>query len=355
MKKKKAIISKFNYQVPTQYKKKAVYLFFAMSNQTLTTAAATPDQVDDDDSTVLSDELASIQLQGDAIKQKAWVHDDIKIRTSVERGTNISTTGGFVWEAARTLLRFLECECASIGLDQTNATILELGAGTGFLGMSVAKNLPSCAVVMITEMEQGGALEHLEFNVSLNPTIPRVATAPLDWSIYGQQTTITNEQRTPDRESTSTTGVVADENSDAIVADVDASVADENTDVSVAALYTQNKVQAATLVPNPIDAKKWDFIIGSDLVYNEDGVDMLPRVFDHLLTDDNVAYYCHTKHRYDDMDFDFLNTLKARGLVVEEVRCKGDRTPSPSPILFEFLFNEHRIVVYKITREQQSQ
>jgi methylase of polypeptide subunit release factors len=44
---------------------------------------------------------------------------------------------------------------------------MELGAGTGFLSMTLARNLPN-AVVCATEMEYGGALEHLRFNVDEN-------------------------------------------------------------------------------------------------------------------------------------------------------------------------------------------
>ncbi len=45
--------------------------------------------------------------------------------------------------------------------------ILELGAGCGYLGMTIARNLPT-AHVCVTEMEYGGALEHLQHNVNIN-------------------------------------------------------------------------------------------------------------------------------------------------------------------------------------------
>ena len=44
--------------------------------------------------------------------------------------------------------------------------------------------------------------------------------------------------------------------------------------------------------------EEWDLIIGSDLIYNEAGVHMLPQVFKGLLSSGRAtAYYCHTKHR----------------------------------------------------------
>ena len=59
---------------------------------------------------------------------------------------------------------------------------------------------------------------------------------------------------------------------------------------------------------------------------------------------------CHTKHRYDCLDFDFFAEIAKCGLLLEEVRAKGVPTPSPSPPPFEHLFNEFRIAVYKITK-----
>jgi len=60
--------------------------------------------------------------------------------------------------------------------------IIELGAGCGWLGLTIARNLPS-ASVCITEMEEGGALEHLEYNVALNP-MDNVSTAACDWALW---------------------------------------------------------------------------------------------------------------------------------------------------------------------------
>lgn len=60
--------------------------------------------------------------------------------------------------------------------------IIELGAGCGWLGMSIARNLP-LATVCMTEMEEGGALEHLEYNLALNP-LDNVSTAACDWALW---------------------------------------------------------------------------------------------------------------------------------------------------------------------------
>jgi hypothetical protein len=60
--------------------------------------------------------------------------------------------------------------------------IIELGAGCGWLGMTIARNLP-LATVCMTEMEEGGALEHLEYNLALNP-LENVSTAACDWALW---------------------------------------------------------------------------------------------------------------------------------------------------------------------------
>ena len=42
----------------------------------------------------------------------------------------------------------------------------------------------------------------------------------------------------------------------------------------------------------------WDFIVGSDLIYNEDGTEMLPKVLAGLAKLHTTIIYCHTLYRY---------------------------------------------------------
>jgi len=77
---------------------------------------------------------------------------------------------------------------------------------------------------------------------------------------------------------------------------------------------------------------------------------MLPRVLAALVRPGNTAFYCHTKHRYDCLDYDFFAEVATCGLLMEELRAKGVAAPSPSPPPFEHLFVDFRIVVYKITK-----
>jgi hypothetical protein len=67
------------------------------------------------------------------------------------------------------------------------AQILELGAGCGTLGLTLARNLPAVGEVCLTEQAYGGALNHLRINVAANaaagmPGIAAVTTAACDWT-----------------------------------------------------------------------------------------------------------------------------------------------------------------------------
>jgi hypothetical protein len=113
-------------------------------------------------------------------------------RANKGTGSTIGTTGGHVWDAARRLADFLETEedelklrrpgtgCSAVNLCLPATThlllpsnsspaqrpiisrphplcasglkVIELGAGCGWLGLTVAKNIPS-ATVLLTEME----------------------------------------------------------------------------------------------------------------------------------------------------------------------------------------------------------
>eukprot|EP00966_Prymnesium_polylepis_P192989 4472848-Prymnesium_polylepis.1 len=92
------------------------------------------------------------------------------------------TTGGHVWDAARCMLSYFEAHAELLaGVPR----ILELGAGTGFLGMSLASRF-TVEQMVLTEMVHGGALDWLDHNVERNRQagleLASVRTAALDWS-----------------------------------------------------------------------------------------------------------------------------------------------------------------------------
>lgn len=118
-------------------------------------------------------------------------------------------------------------------------------------------------------MEEGGALEHLEYNVALNShlRLPNTSTAACDWSLW-------QESRNRDGESMQET--------DPCLAKAD------NAESGRGRNHTDFLRMSRT---------KWDLIIGSDLIYNDVGVLWLPRVLNDLIGQDSVCYYCHTKVR----------------------------------------------------------
>jgi hypothetical protein len=63
----------------------------------------------------------------------------------------------------------------------------------------------------------------------------------------------------------------------------------------------------------------WDYLVGSDLVYNEAGSCCLPRVMAALAGPRTRILYCHTKHRFDLLDAELFEQLAVCGLEAEEV------------------------------------
>lgn len=228
--------------------------------------------------------------------------------------TSFNTTGQLVWPAARRLVEYLERSGALEGVD----AVLELGSGNGWLGCVLAR---ACAVprgslrtLTLTEMEAGGALRWLRTRVEAN--------------------------------------TVDDGNANAEPSELRELNDDGNADAGTAEFELRckaldwNDVESALMT----DDLRYDVVLGADLVYEDAGVHMLPRVIKKLL-DANpkaVCYYSHTKHRYDGMDMDFFEAIERAGLTREEVREPEVPSPPPSPPPFESLFPEQRVAVYRI-------
>jgi len=223
--------------------------------------------------------------------------------------TTRATTGHCLWNAARALCAFLErdVEGARVAIDRTGVRVLELGSGVGWLAFAVAMNARDAGAVRATETAQGGALTWLELNIERNvervrlsggnvEKLGRLSCGEFDWDAFD------------DDDVTVGDGAFAEDD--------------------------------------------FDVVLGSDLVYDESGTHMLPKVlFGVLRKPHAVCYYAHTKHRYDSLDLDFFEQLDLRGLAIEEMRQPGVlETPPPSPPPFESLFPDQRIAVYKITR-----
>ena len=97
--------------------------------------------------------------------------------------------------------------------------------------------------------------------------------------------------------------------------------------------------------------------MGSDLVYDDDGVRYLPRVVRHFLRNNNSRHflYAHTKYRYELRDMALWREFHECGLDVEEVREDGAPSPPSSPEPLTQLFPEKRIAVLRITLREEDE
>lgn len=204
--------------------------------------------------------------------------------------------------------------------------------------MTLAANLPNASRVCVTETRAGGALKWLARNVARNedgsgtggglwrPGVVHVEAC--DWTAYG------DEDGTPMEEPTS-------KDDSAPRDDEDAPHDDESTGV------------------NPrLEAMEWDVLVGSDLVYDDDGVRYLPRVVRHFLRNNNEPtyfLYAHTKYRYELRDMALWREFHECGLDVEEVREDGAPSPPSSPEPLTQLFPEKRIAVLRITLREEDE
>ena len=170
--------------------------------------------------------------------------------------TPLSTTGGHTWAAARRLADYLAAAAPQLGLHRPGLRLLELGAGTGWLGVTVARNLPDAALVCLTEQE--GGLAHLASNVALNAErglrLGHVRVQPCDWRVYG------------------------DGGGDGGAAG-GSRAGQQQPDMPPQQQQQQQEQQQP-----PLDLQaEWDVIFGSDLIFNEIGSRCLPRVLAALV------------------------------------------------------------------------
>ena len=211
----------------------------------------------------------------------------------------LTTTGGHVWPAAQRLAEFLESESPMLGLDRMGVTVLELGAGVGWLGITMARNLPGLACMLLTEQEQGGGVTWLRHNVEINHDTPNVArsvfVAPCDWGVF-------LSGRGPDGErkpEEASGGGTPEESSSGHVLSQRTALESFGPAPQIQESSSHCLLPASSVGRlDPVMGRPWDFIIGSDLIYTEEGCRTLPRVMQALATRGHTQiFYCHTKHR----------------------------------------------------------
>jgi len=234
----------------------------------------------------------------------------------------LTTTGGTLWEGAGRLVDFLEAMQGPLGLHRPGLRVLELGSGVGWVGVVLARNLPHAACISVTEQECGGGLAHLRHNLALNrernalgTLNPGLQAHACDWTLYGRER---GEGWREDRDTAAQNGMEG---------------------------------QACDDGGNSGLAGPWDIIVGSDLVYNEAGQNMLPWVVRGLLLDSppgTCFIYAHTKYRFEMIDVDFQKELVKAGLQCREIREPGYPTPPPSPPPLTVVFNDLRCAILEM-------
>lgn len=277
-----------------------------------------------------------------------------------------------MWPAARRLVEYFECVADEEGLTRPGVRVLELGAGTGWLAMALARNLPNARSIVPTEMASGGALAWLQRNMCANERDRRdggdglwkpgvLSAVECDWSTYlgGAATK---------------SGYGDDEMGGGEFGDGDGDgEADCNGDADGECVIRDTDEQSPSTSSSFLNSTPWDFIVGSDLVYDDDGTWMLPKVFRALLDYSSkarrkelmtmnqsdapakktaCAFYAHTKYRYELRDIEFFAEMKKCGLVLTEVKEPNAPTPPSSPEALSQLFPEKRIAVFRITRAE---
>lgn len=192
--------------------------------------------------------------------------------------TPLDTTGGHTWRAAYRLADFLEAMAAQLCLSQPGGvTLLELGSGCGWLGCTLARNLPPSSLVVLTE--QAGGLEWLAHNLHRNagrrlPGLGSVRVQACDWLQFAppgfewpasggdscsDSGTAVGEQREQQQRGCHSLEEAGGQASPA-------SASASAVEGAAAARPGSGEAEAPAL---DLHSVEWDFIVGSDLIYNQ--------------------------------------------------------------------------------------
>ena len=238
--------------------------------------------------------------------------------------------------------------------------------------MCLAHNLPHAAVVQCTEQSGGGAPQWLQANVARNAhlRLAHLRCAVLDWADFEAPATAGRAQQPRGRTGSIEDAAVTrtrrlDVESEGGVRDCTEDEASSSADAAfdIASNKSRQAFHAAPRHVEGLEADeceritsaadaRWDVIVGSDLMYNDEGVRQLPQVFAHLARTDTRILYAHTKRRFEHLDADFFHALSDAGLAWREVRERWAPAPPASPPPFDNLFPEMRIAVYLIQKQR---
>jgi hypothetical protein len=233
------------------------------------------------------------------------------------RDDSLTTTGNQVWAAATTLLSVLRSAAKSAEAERrfairSNDRILELGAGIGWLAISLAASVRQLSV---TATDQRAQLPNLQLNATKF------------------------HSRIDARSSTLT------------VTELDFFSALPPSDQSAA-------VSGVATFPSDLrwSVAHWSLVIASDVVFSLDlaraFAATVARILDDSADERCCMLYCHTMRRYDDVDRELFRALRASGLAATELSAddgiseRAIEAPSDQVDVDEFeLFGEQRMVV----------
>ena len=249
-------------------------------------------------------------------------------------------------------MEYFEAVADDIGLSRPGAQIVELGAGTGWLSVALAKNLPNASLVVATEMRAGGALRWLRRNVRANERIDTLATEECDWSTYlgGEPTK---------------SGYGDDVANDVARGDGRRRVPKPKKNRNRNRNRNREK-RFGSSSPSTLDSTAWDFIVGSDLVYDDSRRDAAARVppparqrarerarRTEVKKTRRPRRTTRTRNTGTSLETSkFFAEMSRRGLVMTEVREPNAPSPPASPEPLSQLFPEKRVAVFRIERRE---
>ncbi|KAJ2485909.1 Protein-lysine N-methyltransferase efm6 [Coemansia sp. RSA 2050] len=87
--------------------------------------------------------------------------------------------GSTVWDAGLVLAKYLDRQTSLGNLDLSGKTVLELGSGTGIVGIALGRLHPQCQVILTDKKE---LVPLLSRNIELNSAMSNTRAQCLDWT-----------------------------------------------------------------------------------------------------------------------------------------------------------------------------
>lgn len=93
-------------------------------------------------------------------------------------GKTYCGVGSTIWDAGLVLAKYLEHQTTQHKLDLAGKRVIELGSGTGLVGISLSKMQPGCQILLTDKKELIPLLDH---NIQINQAEANTTAQCLDW------------------------------------------------------------------------------------------------------------------------------------------------------------------------------